>query len=129
VLTGERGRRPRLACALISSPRLLVLEEPFEAVDPVPGEGIRSIRRNYARGDGTAVMSSHVMELVESLCDELAVVAQGRVWWLGPSTRSVRAQRCSSGSSIWWILPVPGTAAIAVGLALAGRYRLGWPAA
>jgi ABC-2 type transport system ATP-binding protein len=35
--------------------------------------------RNYARAGGTVVMSSHVMELVESLCDELAVVAQGRV--------------------------------------------------
>ena len=41
------------------------------------GEGIRSILRNYARGGGTVVMSSHVMELVESLCDELAVVAAG----------------------------------------------------
>ncbi len=68
-----------LACALIHAPRLLVLDEPFEAVDPVSGEGIRSILRNYARGGGTVVMSSHVMELVESLCDDLAVVAQGRV--------------------------------------------------
>jgi ABC-2 type transport system ATP-binding protein len=68
-----------LACALIHAPRLLVLDEPFEAVDPVSGEGIRSILRNYVRGGGTVVMSSHVMELVESLCDELAVVAGGRV--------------------------------------------------
>jgi ABC-2 type transport system ATP-binding protein len=57
----------------------LILDEPFEAVDPVSGEVIRSILRNYARTGGTVVMSSHVMELVESLCDELAVVAQGRV--------------------------------------------------
>ena len=68
-----------LACALIHAPRLLVLDEPFEAVDPVSGEGIRSILRGYTASGGTVVMSSHVMELVESLCDELAVVAQGRV--------------------------------------------------
>jgi ABC-2 type transport system ATP-binding protein len=68
-----------LACALIHAPRLLILDEPFEAVDPVSGEGIRSILRNYARGGGTVVMSSHVMELVESLCDDLAVVTQGKV--------------------------------------------------
>ena len=68
-----------LACALIHAPRLLILDEPFEAVDPVSGEGIRSILRDYVRSGGTVVMSSHVMELVESLCDELAVVAQGRV--------------------------------------------------
>jgi ABC-2 type transport system ATP-binding protein len=68
-----------LACALIHAPRLLVLDEPFEAVDPVSGEGIRSILRDYTASGGTVVLSSHVMELVESLCDELAVVAQGRV--------------------------------------------------
>ncbi len=68
-----------LACALIHAPRLLILDEPFEAVDPVSGEGIRSILRNYARSGGTVVMSSHVMELVESLCTDLAVVADGRV--------------------------------------------------
>ncbi len=68
-----------LACALIHAPRLLILDEPFESVDPVSGEAIRSILRNYARSGGTVVMSSHVMELVESLCDELAVVAEGKV--------------------------------------------------
>jgi ABC-2 type transport system ATP-binding protein len=68
-----------LACALIHAPRLLVLDEPFEAVDPVSGEGIRSILRGYTASGGTVVLSSHVMELVESLCDELAVVAAGRV--------------------------------------------------
>jgi ABC-2 type transport system ATP-binding protein len=68
-----------LACALIHAPRLLILDEPFEAVDPVSGEGIRSILRNFVHGGGTVVMSSHVMELVESLCDEVAVVAQGHV--------------------------------------------------
>jgi len=73
-----------LACALVHAPRLLVLDEPFEAVDPVSGEGIRSILRRYTRDGGTVVLSSHVMELVESLCDELAVVAEGRVLASGP---------------------------------------------
>jgi ABC-2 type transport system ATP-binding protein len=68
-----------LACALIHAPRLLILDEPFEAVDPVSGQAIRSILRDFVGSGGTVVLSSHVMELVESLCDELAVVAQGRV--------------------------------------------------
>ncbi|MFP5282666.1 MAG: ABC transporter ATP-binding protein [Actinomycetes bacterium] len=79
-----------LACALIHAPRLLILDEPFESVDPVSGEGIRMILRGYARGGGTVVLSSHVMELVESLCDELAVVAQGRVLAAG-TLEDVRA--------------------------------------
>jgi ABC-2 type transport system ATP-binding protein len=68
-----------LACALIHAPRLLILDEPFEAVDPVSGEGIRQILRSYVRGGGTVVLSSHVMELVENLCDSLAVIAEGKV--------------------------------------------------
>ncbi|WP_331714289.1 ABC transporter ATP-binding protein [Auraticoccus cholistanensis] len=73
-----------LACALIHAPRLLLLDEPLEAVDPVSGETIRAILRSYVAGGGTVVLSSHVMELVESLCDTVAVVAQGRVLATGP---------------------------------------------
>lgn len=68
-----------LACALIHAPRLLVLDEPFEAVDPVSGEAIRAILRGFVASGGTVVLSSHVMELVESLCDHVAVVADGRL--------------------------------------------------
>ena len=68
-----------LACALIHAPRLLLLDEPFEAVDPVSGEVIRSILHDYVAGGGTVVLSSHVMELVERLCDRVAVVDAGRV--------------------------------------------------
>ena len=73
-----------LACALIHAPRLLVLDEPFESVDPVSGETIRSILRSFVAGGGTVVLSSHVMELVEQLCDHVAVVAEGRVLATGP---------------------------------------------
>ncbi|MEV7528627.1 ABC transporter ATP-binding protein [Agrococcus lahaulensis] len=68
-----------LACALIHAPRLLVLDEPFESVDPVSGEAIRAILRGFVASGGTVVLSSHVMELVESLCDRVAVVAEGRL--------------------------------------------------
>ncbi|HEY9290824.1 MAG TPA: ABC transporter ATP-binding protein [Microlunatus sp.] len=79
-----------LACALIHAPRLLILDEPFEAVDPVSGEGIRSILRGYVGSGGTVVLSSHVMELVENLCDSVAVVAAGQVLAAG-SLDQVRA--------------------------------------
>lgn len=68
-----------LATALIHAPRVLVLDEPFESVDPVSGETIRSILRSYVAGGGTVVLSSHVMELVENLCDHVAIMAEGRV--------------------------------------------------
>lgn len=72
-----------LACAMIHAPRLLILDEPFEAVDPVSGEGIRRILRDYVAGGGTVILSSHVMELVENLCDSLAIMAQGNVLAVG----------------------------------------------
>ena len=73
-----------LACALIHAPRLLVLDEPFEAVDPVSGQVIRTILRRYVESGGTVVMSSHVMELVAELCDQVAVIVGGRVLASGP---------------------------------------------
>ncbi len=79
-----------LACALIHAPRLLLLDEPLEAVDPVSGGTIRSILRSYVAGGGTVVLSSHVMELVESMCDTVGVIAQGRVLATG-SLDEVRA--------------------------------------
>jgi ABC-2 type transport system ATP-binding protein len=72
-------KKVALACALIHGPRLLLLDEPFEAVDPVSAATIRSILREVVDGGGTVVLSSHVMELVERLCDHVAIVHQGRV--------------------------------------------------
>lgn len=81
VIDYSAGMRKKigLACALIHAPKLLLLDEPLEAVDPVSGETIRQILRAYVAGGGTVVLSSHVMELVESLCDRVAILAEGRL--------------------------------------------------
>jgi ABC-2 type transport system ATP-binding protein len=68
-----------LASALIHAPRLLVLDEPFEAVDPVSASNIRSILDSYVASGGTVIVSSHVMDLVQRMCDHVAVVAAGRL--------------------------------------------------
>jgi ABC-2 type transport system ATP-binding protein len=68
-----------LACALLHGPRLLVLDEPFEAVDPVSAALIRDILQRYVAGGGTVIFSSHVMEVVERLCTHVAILAGGRI--------------------------------------------------
>ncbi|MFE1644835.1 ABC transporter ATP-binding protein [Microbacterium sp. P01] len=68
-----------LACALVHAPRILVLDEPFESVDPVSAANIRDILTSYVAGGGTVIVSSHVMDLVQRMCDHVAVVAAGRV--------------------------------------------------
>jgi ABC-2 type transport system ATP-binding protein len=68
-----------LATALLHTPRLLVLDEPFEAIDPVSAATIRVILRRFADAGGSVVISSHVMALVEQLCDHVGVIARGRL--------------------------------------------------
>jgi ABC-2 type transport system ATP-binding protein len=68
-----------LACALVHAPRVLVLDEPFEAVDPISAKAIRRILQDFATTGGTVVMSSHVMALVERVCDHVAIVGHGRI--------------------------------------------------
>ena len=68
-----------LATALLHDPKLLVLDEPFEAVDPVSAATIRTILQRFVAGGGSVIFSSHVMALVERLCDHLAVIARGKV--------------------------------------------------
>jgi ABC-2 type transport system ATP-binding protein len=86
VVDYSHGMRKKLAlaAALIHGPRLLFLDEPFEAIDPVSARAIRSVLEQFTAGGSTIVFSSHVMELVERLCDHVAVMAHGRVVWAGP---------------------------------------------
>ncbi|MER6591668.1 ABC transporter ATP-binding protein [Micromonospora purpureochromogenes] len=72
-----------LACALLHGPRVLVLDEPFEAVDPVSAALIRDILQRYVSGGGTVVFSSHVMEVVERLCSHVAILAEGTIKRVG----------------------------------------------
>lgn len=73
------AKKISLACALVHAPRVLILDEPFEAVDPVSAGAIRRILSSFVESGGTVVMSSHVMALVERLCDRVAVVGGGRI--------------------------------------------------
>ena len=81
--TGMR-KKVALAAALLHNPPVLFLDEPFEAVDPVSARTIRDVLRAFTGRGGTVVLSSHVMELVERLCDDVAVMAWGKVLAVGP---------------------------------------------
>ena len=68
-----------LACAMIHSPRLLVLDEPFESVDPVSAANVTEILQRYVASGGTVVLSSHSMDLIQRVCDTVAVVVNGHI--------------------------------------------------
>ncbi|WP_076260673.1 ABC transporter ATP-binding protein [Intrasporangium flavum] len=93
-LTGAQGtlvvdysagmtKKVTLAAALVHAPRVLVLDEPFEAVDPLSAATIRRILADYVDAGGTVVLSSHVMDLVERICSHVAVIAEGAVLTAG----------------------------------------------
>jgi ABC-2 type transport system ATP-binding protein len=73
-----------IAAAMIHSPRLLVLDEPFESVDPVSAASVIAILKKYAAAGGTVLLSSHSMSLIERTCDAVAIIAEGRMLAAGP---------------------------------------------
>ncbi|WP_331386661.1 ABC transporter ATP-binding protein [Saccharothrix sp. ST-888] len=89
--TGMR-KKIGLAAALLHNPDVLFLDEPFEGVDPVSAQTIRGVLKRYAAAGSTVVFSSHVMELVEQLCDWVAVLDAGKVIAQGPLD-TVRGER------------------------------------
>ncbi len=86
------AKKIALAATLIHSPRVLVLDEPFESVDPVSATTITEILRRYTQGGGTVVLSSHSMELVQRTCDSVAIIVGGKVLASGTMAQ-VRGRR------------------------------------
>lgn len=86
VIDYSAGMRKKigLATALIHAPRLLVLDEPLEAVDPVSATTIKTVLSRYVAGGGSVVVSSHVLPVVEQLCDHVAIIDRGVVVASGP---------------------------------------------
>lgn len=72
-------KKVALAAAMIHSPRLLVLDEPFESVDPVSAANVIEILQKYVAHGGTVVLSSHGMDLIQRVCDHVAIIVNGKV--------------------------------------------------
>jgi ABC-2 type transport system ATP-binding protein len=77
-------QRTGLAAALIGSPRLLVLDEPTDGIDPLGRAQIRDVIRQACDAGATVFLNSHLLAESEKLCDHVAVLAQGRVVKSGP---------------------------------------------
>jgi ABC-2 type transport system ATP-binding protein len=86
--TGMR-KKAALGCALIHNPSVLFLDEPLEGVDPISADVIRRLLTRLAGGGATVLFSSHVMELVEQVCDHVSVIDKGRILATG-TTDEVR---------------------------------------
>ncbi len=77
-------KRAALAAALIHRPQLFLLDEPFEGVDPMGARLMKDILIGQVRQGATIFLTSHVLEVVERLCDRVAIINQGRLVTEGP---------------------------------------------
>src|SRR5687767_4274578 len=102
-LTEERGKlivdysqgmrkKVALAAALIHSPRVLFLDEPLNGIDPVSGRVVTDLLKRLAGKGVTLFFTTHVLDVVERLCDEVAVIDRGRLVAQG-TLDQIRAQR------------------------------------
>lgn len=72
-------QRVQLAAALVHNPDVLVLDEPFSGLDPIAVQEMSSVLREKADEGAVVLFSSHQLDLVERLCDEVAICSQGKI--------------------------------------------------
>jgi ABC-2 type transport system ATP-binding protein len=72
-------QRVQLAAALVHEPELLVLDEPFSGLDPIGVDVLSGVLAEYAATGVPVVFSSHQLELVERLCEAVAIIKDGRL--------------------------------------------------
>ena len=72
-------RKIAMAAALLPGPRMLFLDEPFEGVDAIAARQLKDLLARFVKGGGTVFLTSHILEIVERLCDHLGVIHKGRI--------------------------------------------------
>jgi ABC-2 type transport system ATP-binding protein len=92
-LSHGNQQRTQLAAALLHEPDLLVLDEPFAGLDPVAVRTLAEVLRSEAARGAAVLFSSHQLELVEEICEEVAIVDHGRIVATGDVDALRRASR------------------------------------
>jgi ABC-2 type transport system ATP-binding protein len=112
-------QRVQLAAALVHDPELLVLDEPFSGLDPVGVDAMSDVLRERAAAGVTVLFSSHQLDLVEHLCEAVAIVhrgrlvAEGRVDELGRGPRRRLAVRVAGDPEARWAAALDGAVRLA----------------
>lgn len=110
-------QRVQIAAALVHDPKVLVLDEPFSGLDPLAVDEVVAVLAEHASRGIPVLFSSHQLDVVERLCDDLVIIASGSIRAAG--TREELRRR--SGGSRWsletsgetgWVSSVPGVAVV-----------------
>ncbi|MDP9798120.1 ABC-2 type transport system ATP-binding protein [Catenuloplanes nepalensis] len=107
-------QRAQVAAALVHDPEVLVLDEPFSGLDPMAVDTVVSVLRERARAGASVLFSSHQLDVVERLCDDLVIIADGTIRAAGEREelrgRYARRQfELTVDSDLGWLRDRPGT--------------------
>ncbi len=92
-------QRAQIAAALVHDPEVLVLDEPFSGLDPIAVETVQGVLKSRAAAGAPVLFSSHQLDIVERLCDDLVVIAEGTIRASG-SREKLRAEHGESQYSL-----------------------------
>jgi ABC-2 type transport system ATP-binding protein len=95
TLSHGNQQRVQLVAALVNEPELLVLDEPFSGLDPLAIASMSALLGELAAGGVTVLFSSHQLDLVEDICEDVVIINAGRVACFGDlaDLRAARPQR------------------------------------
>lgn len=96
-------QRAQIAAALVHDPEVLVLDEPFSGLDPIAVDTVQAVLKERADRGAAVLFSSHQLDIVERICDDLVIIADGRIRAAGSRER-LRAEH--SGRR-WELAPAP----------------------
>ena len=113
-LSHGNQQRVQLAAALVFSPELLVLDEPFAGLDPVAVDSMTEVLRAEADAGKPVVLSSHQLDIVERICDRVGIINHGQMVAVGTVAEltergPVRYWADAPGAGTGWYDSVPGT--------------------
>jgi len=85
IETYSHGMKQKIqvASALIHKPEVLILDEPFVGLDPSGVKILKDILREYSSNEKTVFISTHVLDIVENLCDRIAIIKRGKIKFVG----------------------------------------------
>ena len=112
-------QRVQLAAALVHDPELLVLDEPFSGLDPTGVDVLTGVLSDYAATGVPVIFSSHQLELVERLCEAVAIIKEGRLVASG-TVDELRERRAGGrhvrvaveSADAGWVRVVPGASVV-----------------
>jgi ABC-2 type transport system ATP-binding protein len=128
-------QRAQIAAALVHRPTVLVLDEPFSGLDPLGVDSVLTVLKDAAADGAPVLFSSHQLDLVERLCDDLVIIANGEIRASG-SRDELRAQHGRDryellvDADLSWLRSVPGVSVVEfagvdpTGVGLAGGHAL-----